>query len=69
MQDWEAQQKEKRERLLAGWKPEDEEEEEQASGERMMPAHTLPALGRLLHLMLCVADVRLCQLGMMGGMP
>lgn len=31
-QDWDTQQKEKRERLLAGWKPEDEEEEAKDSG-------------------------------------
>ncbi len=30
LQDWDAQQKEKRERLLAGWKPEDEEEEKES---------------------------------------
>lgn len=32
-QDWNAQQKEKKEKMLAGWKPEDEEEEDKEEGE------------------------------------
>jgi hypothetical protein len=33
LQDWDAQQKAQRERILAGWKPDDEEEEDKDSGE------------------------------------
>ena len=32
LQDWDAQQKAQRERILAGWKPEDEEDEDKDSG-------------------------------------
>jgi hypothetical protein len=43
LQDWNAQQKEKRERLLAGWKPEDEENgEKEGSGEYIVQKHLRP---------------------------
>ena len=33
LQDWDAQQKAQREHILAGWKPDDDEEEDKDSGE------------------------------------
>ncbi|KAL4452264.1 hypothetical protein ABPG75_007926 [Micractinium tetrahymenae] len=35
--DWEAQQKEKREKLLAGWRPEEEEEEKESDEDDELP--------------------------------
>jgi hypothetical protein len=58
LQDWDQQQKEKRERLLAGWKPEDEEgEQEESGGDSGWAAPMLLYLARLPGL----ACLRLCQ--------
>jgi hypothetical protein len=57
LQDWNAQQKEKRERLLAGWKPEDEEDgEKEGSGEHIIQ-HASP-IKRLLIVLLGVVKLQ-----------